>query len=62
MKLTLLKENEDGSADVQLEDIDAPTMQLLLQEGFLSLLKKSLELAEKEKRIPALLKKAPDEL
>jgi hypothetical protein len=62
MILTMLKEHEDGSADVQLEDIDPRTMQLLIQEGFLSLLKKSLDLAEKEKRIPALLKKAPDEL
>lgn len=60
MDIEIIKENEDGSADVVLNNIEPRMMQLLIQEGFISLLKKSLDLAEQEKRIPALLKKAPE--
>jgi len=38
-----LIENEDGSADVELE-IDEPTKMILIQEGFLSILKDWIEL------------------
>jgi len=38
-----LIENEDGSADVELE-IDEPTKMILIQEGFLSILKEWIEL------------------
>ena len=61
MKLTVLKENEDGSADVQLEDISPEHMQLIVQTGFLKLLSDSLDTAKKEKRIPSLLKKDSNE-
>lgn len=60
MDIELIKENEDGSADVMLSNIEPRMMQLLLQEGFVSLLTKALDQAEQEKRIPALLKKAPE--
>lgn len=56
MKLTVIKENEDGSVDVQLEDISPQMHQLLLQEGLISILKKEMDKAEQEKRIPALFK------
>jgi hypothetical protein len=37
-------------------------MQLLLQEGLISLMKKELERLEKENKIPALLKEKSDEV
>jgi hypothetical protein len=37
-------------------------MQLLLQEGLISLMRKELERLEKENKIPALLKEKSDEL
>ena len=49
-------EHEDGSADVVLEDIEPRMVQLIMQEGLISLMTKEIERAEKEKRIPALLK------
>jgi hypothetical protein len=57
MIVECVKENEDGSADVILRDIDERMMQLLIQEGLCSLLTKEIARLEKEKRIPALLKK-----
>lgn len=62
MNLKFLNENEDGSVDVQLENLDPRMMQLLLQEGLLSLLTKELNRLEKENKIPALLKGAPNGL
>jgi len=58
MKLTVLKEHDDGSADVQLDNIDPSVMTLIIQTGFIKLLTDALDLAEKEKRMPALFKKA----
>lgn len=58
MKLTVLKEHDDGSADVQLDNIDPSVMTLIIQTGFIKLLGDALDLAEKEKRMPALFKKA----
>lgn len=58
MKLTVLKEHDDGSADVQIDNIDPSVMTLIIQTGFIKLLTDALDLAEKEKRMPALFKKA----
>jgi hypothetical protein len=57
MILTLIKENEDGSADVQLDNVSNEMMTLLIQTGFIKLLTDALDLADKEKRMPALFKK-----
>ena len=62
MKLTVIRENEDGSADVQLDNIEPRMLQLLIQEGFIAILSRQLDVFEKEKRIPALFKRNPDEL
>jgi hypothetical protein len=56
MIIDCVKENEDGSIDVVLRDMDARMVQLLLQEGLCSLLTKEIARLEKEKKIPALLK------
>lgn len=62
MKLTVINENEDGSVDVQLEDMSPAMHQIILQEGLLAILKKEIDKAEKEKRIPALLKEKSSEV
>jgi hypothetical protein len=56
MELKVLKENEDGSVDVQLDKIEPRMHQLILQTGFVKLLQEALDKAEKEQSIPALLK------
>lgn len=56
MIVETVTEHEDGSADVVLKDIEPRMMQLLLQEGLISLLTKEIAKLEAEKRIPALLK------
>jgi hypothetical protein len=56
MKLTVLKENDDGSADVKLENINPKMMQLILQTGLIKLLEEAITKAEKENKLPALLK------
>lgn len=62
MKLTVINENEDGSVDVQLEDMSPEMHQIILQEGLIAILQKEIEKAAKEKRIPALLKEKPSEV
>jgi hypothetical protein len=62
MIVECVKENEDGSADVILRDIDERMLQLLIQEGLIALLTKEIARLEKEKRIPALLKEKPNEV
>ena len=57
MILEVLKENEDGSADVQLSDISPEMMQLIMQTGFIKLLEDALNMAESENKLPALFKK-----
>lgn len=57
MIVEVIAEHEDGSADVLLKEMDERMVQLLLQEGLISLLTKEIERLEKEKKIPALLKK-----
>jgi hypothetical protein len=61
MRVVTVKEHEDGSADVELQDISPEEVQLLMQEGFISLLRKAIEHAEENKKIPALLKEKPVE-
>jgi hypothetical protein len=62
MIVECVKENEDGSVDVVLRDLDERMVQLLLQEGLCSLLTKEIARLEKEKKIPALLKEKPNEV
>lgn len=59
MIVEVIKEHEDGSVDVLLKDMDERMVQLLLQEGLCSILSKEIARLEKEKKIPALLKKEP---
>jgi len=56
MEVTVLKENEDGSVDVQLDNIEPRMLQLLMQEGLISILTREIKRLEEEKKIPALLK------
>lgn len=49
-------ENEDGSADLDLH-LDKDEVTLLIQEGFITLIKRYIEDEEVKKRVPALLKK-----
>lgn len=56
MIVELVTEHEDGSADVVLKDVEPRMMQLLVQEGFVSILRKEIAELEKAKRIPALCK------
>lgn len=58
MIIKVIKENEDGSADVQLDDISPEMMQLIVQTGFIKLLSDALEQAKEDNKIPALFKKA----
>ena len=62
VEVKVIEEHEDGSATVVLENIEPRMMQLLLQEGLISLMKKELERLEKENKIPALLKEKSDEV
>jgi hypothetical protein len=57
MKVTLIKENEDGSADFQLDNVSPQQMQLIIQTGMIKLLEDAINKAEKEKKIPSLFKK-----
>ena len=61
MKLTVLKENDDGSADVKLENINPKMMQLILQTGLIKLLEEAITKAEKENKLPTLLKEKTHE-
>lgn len=62
VELEVVKENEDGSIDVILNNIEPRMLQLLMQEGLISLLHKEIERMEKENKIPALLKSKKDEV
>jgi hypothetical protein len=57
MRVELIKENKDGSADVQLSDISPEMMQLIMQTGIIKLLGDALDKAESENKLPALFKK-----
>jgi hypothetical protein len=60
MQVEVVEEHEDGSATVVLKDIEPRMMQLLLQEGLISLMMKEIARLEKEDKIPALLKEKPN--
>lgn len=60
MEIELIEEHEDGSATVMLQNIEPRMMQLLLQEGLISLLTKEIAKLEKEDKLPALLKGKPN--
>jgi hypothetical protein len=60
MEVVVVDEHEDGSATVVLKDIEPRMMQLLLQEGLISLMMKEIARLEKEDKIPALLKEKPN--
>jgi hypothetical protein len=47
-KITELVENPDGSADIKV-DVDADLMKLIVQEGFMSILKQALETIRESK-------------
>ena len=42
MKVTLIKENEDGSADFQLDNVSPQQMQLIIQTGMIKLLEDAI--------------------
>jgi len=56
MTLEVIKENEDGSVDVKLENLSPRFTQMLLQEGLIVVMQRHLDQLEKEEKIPALLK------
>lgn len=56
MIVECVEEHEDGSATVVLKDIEPEMMRLLIEKGFITLLKEYLDKEEKERKIPALLK------
>jgi hypothetical protein len=58
MIIKVIKENEDGSADVQLDDISPEMMQLIVQTGFIKLLGDAMDKAKEDNKLPALFKKA----
>lgn len=49
-KVTELIENPDGSADIQIE-CDSELMKLIVQEGFMSILKQAIEGYKNEKQL-----------
>ena len=62
MGLEMVEEHEDGSATVVLKNIEPRMMQLLLQEGLIALMTREIDRLEKEDKLPALLKGAPNGL
>lgn len=60
MKIELLQENEDGSADIQLNDVEPHLMQIILQTGLLKILEDTLDQMRKDNKIPALFKEKPN--
>jgi ribosome biogenesis SPOUT family RNA methylase Rps3 len=61
MRVVTVNEHEDGSADVELQDMTPEEVKLIMQEGFISLLKKAIEYQEARDKLPALLKEKPSE-
>lgn len=58
MIIKVIKENDDGSADVQLDDISPEMMQLIVQTGFIKLLGDAMDKAKEDNKLPALFRKA----
>ena len=49
-EVTELMENPDGSADIKIE-CDADMMKLIVQEGFVSIIKQAIESYKNEKQL-----------
>lgn len=56
MKVHEIKEHEDGSATVLLEEITPEEVQLLIQEGFKAMLMRYIQEMEEEHKKAALFK------
>jgi hypothetical protein len=56
MNVKEVMEHEDGTATVELTDISPEMLNLLVQEGFIALLKKYIDQEEKAAKTAALLK------
>jgi len=50
MEVEFVNENEDGSADIMLNNISPDELRILVQEGLISILKKELDRAEAEQQ------------
>jgi ribosome biogenesis SPOUT family RNA methylase Rps3 len=61
MRVVTVKEHEDGSADVELQDMTPEEVKLIMEEGFISLMKKAIAYQEERDKLPALLKEKPSE-
>jgi hypothetical protein len=56
MELKFLQEYPDGSADVELSNVDPAIMQLIVQTGLIKLLEDAMKDAEEKNKLPALLR------
>lgn len=56
MEIEVIKENEDGSVDVVLNNLEPRVTQMLLQEGLIVVLEREIKRLEKMNALPALLK------
>jgi ribosome biogenesis SPOUT family RNA methylase Rps3 len=61
MRVVTVNEHADGSADVELQDMSPEEVKLIMEEGFISLLKKAIEYQKEQEKLPALLKEKPSE-
>lgn len=57
MQLTVINENEDGSVDVRLDNIEPEIHQIIMQAGFLKILQDHLDKETENNNVPALFKK-----
>lgn len=48
MKVKFIEEKEDGSANIQLDDISAEELRILVQEGLIAILKREIEKQEEK--------------
>jgi hypothetical protein len=48
MRVETVEEHEDGSADVVLKDLSPQELALLVKEGFIAIIKRSLDKIESE--------------
>lgn len=60
MKVEEVQEHEDGSATVELSDISKEELQMLIQEGFIAILKRSIEEEQKKRQTAALFQPKND--
>jgi hypothetical protein len=60
MELTLIKENEDGSADYQITGLNEREQAYLIQKGIITMLEEFIAREEAEGKLPALFKEKTD--